>query len=340
MRQSEAINDLAKALSQAQGEVENASKDGKNPHFNSKYASLSAAWNAIREPFTKYGLSIVQITGMDSGQLILTTRLIHASGQFLEGDYPINPIKSDPQGLGSAITYARRYTLMAVAGIAPEDDDGNEGSGLNGSRQAAEEVRDRKLQQIRREEPPTVDENLSDSERFNQQIKQASLNQVNVVLTNLVQMEMPKYFKAEDAKAETDRIIKRFNAAKSSDLDLEQKREVAKLLFQSIKAKREFAQPETEEDITPDALLVLWEEMTDIASTVKVFGRLKEELEALIGADDAEKVYRDAVRRQGVERSNLFKGDKTKGARPALQEIWAAIQAAKRTSITDADIPR
>jgi phage recombination protein Bet len=228
-----------------------------------------------------------------------------------------------------------------LSGLYTPDEMGQADSPQEGMK-AQGDVLERRLQEVRQEAP--IDEPLSDTESFNRQIAQAHKNQVNVVLTNLVTLEMPRVFQAEEAKAELTRILGRFNVAKSADLDLEQKREVAKLLFQSIKAKREIpVEAEVEEDITPDALLVLWEEMTDIASTVAVFGRLKEELAFLVGEDEAEKIYRAALRRQGVERSNLFKGDKAKCARPALQEVWSHIQVAKKSQseeITDADIPR
>lgn len=226
-----------------------------------------------------------------------------------------------------------------LSGLYTPDEMGQADNPQEGMK-AQKEVLERRLQEVKQE--VTIDEELSDVESFNRQIDQASKNQVNTVLTNL-NLEMAKYFKAAEAKAEVDRILSRFNVAKSSDLDLEQKREVAKLLFQSIKAMREIpAQPE-EEDITPDALLVLWEEMTDIASTIAVFNRLKEELAGYVGDVDAEKIYRAALRRQGVEKSNLFRGDKTKLARPALQEIWAHVQLAKKSKpeeIQDGDVPR
>jgi hypothetical protein len=93
--------------------------------------------NALRGPFAKHGLSLVQMPEYINGDVFLTTRLLHSSGEWMESDYPIKPVKPDPQGYGSAITYARRYCLMAVAGIAPEDDDGNEASRLNDRQEPA-----------------------------------------------------------------------------------------------------------------------------------------------------------------------------------------------------------
>jgi len=129
MKTSESISALAAALAKAQAVIEGAVKDRANPAFRSKYADLAAVWDAIREPLTKNGLSLVQMPDMVDGQPVLVTRLLHESGEWLEGTYPLNPVKTDPQGYGSAITYARRYAAMAVCGVCPEDDDGNAASG-------------------------------------------------------------------------------------------------------------------------------------------------------------------------------------------------------------------
>ena len=129
MRTSESIASLAAALAKAQAVIEGAIKDKANPAFRSRYADLAAVWDAIREPLTANGLSLIQMPDVFEGEPVLVTRLLHASGEWLEGTYPLNPVKQDPQGYGSAITYARRYAAMAVCGVAPEDDDGNAASG-------------------------------------------------------------------------------------------------------------------------------------------------------------------------------------------------------------------
>lgn len=127
--QSESINELASALSKAQGEFDHAKKDVNNAFFKSKYADLASCIDAARVQLSKHGLSVVQVTSMDNGSMMLETRLLHSSGQWIGGIYPINPVKNDPQGLGSAITYARRYCFCAITGIASDDDDGNAASG-------------------------------------------------------------------------------------------------------------------------------------------------------------------------------------------------------------------
>lgn len=124
MTKTEQINELATALALAQGEIENAAKDANNPFFKSKYADLASVRGAIQAPFTKHGLSFTQLLGNDAHGITVETVLLHKSGQWLASTFSVKPIKDDPQGAGSAITYARRYSLQAIAGIASEDDDG------------------------------------------------------------------------------------------------------------------------------------------------------------------------------------------------------------------------
>lgn len=125
MRRSETIAALAAALAKAQGEMENAAKDKVNPHFRAKYADLGNIWDAIRAPLAKNGLSVVQLPFNDeTGNVRLTTLLMHASGEWIETTFYLPPTKQDAQGVGSALTYMKRYALTGM-GVAPEDDDGN-----------------------------------------------------------------------------------------------------------------------------------------------------------------------------------------------------------------------
>lgn len=135
MRTSENINELAAALAKAQAKIENAPLNKSNPHFKSKYADLAAIREAVTKPLTDQGLSYVQMTGKDdAGQFVLFTRLMHTSGQWLESVYPLPVSVDKQQAMGSAITYARRYSLAAVCGVAAEeDDDGNAASQRNGA---------------------------------------------------------------------------------------------------------------------------------------------------------------------------------------------------------------
>ncbi len=124
MQKSDEINELAGALTKAQCKLEGAKMDGKNPFFKAKYATLASVWDACRKPLTDNGLSVVQTSSVGDGEgLILDTTLLHTSGQWIGGELAVKPTKNDPQGIGSAITYARRYGLAAIVGICPEDDD-------------------------------------------------------------------------------------------------------------------------------------------------------------------------------------------------------------------------
>lgn len=125
MNKSESIAELAKALCEVQKTELFALTDKENPFFKRKYADLSSVWDAIRVPLTDNCLSITQTTtsGNPDGVTIETT-LMHTSGEYVSGSLYIKPEKNTPQGLGSAITYGRRYALMGIVGIAPEDDDG------------------------------------------------------------------------------------------------------------------------------------------------------------------------------------------------------------------------
>lgn len=131
MNTSPEIAMLAEALAKAQGEMTHASKDATNPAFRSRYATLASVIEATRASLSKHGLSIVQAVGGDEGKVEVLTRLCHASGQWIEGVMSCRPSKQDAQGLGSCVTYLRRYGLSSLVGIAPDDpdDDGNAASG-------------------------------------------------------------------------------------------------------------------------------------------------------------------------------------------------------------------
>lgn len=134
MRTSETCNDISAAMAAAQGAMKPAIKDATNPHFKSKYADLASVFEAVREPFAKNGLSVWQELGNAEGGVTVTTRLVHKSGQWVEfGPLFVPALKHDAQGIGSAATYARRYSLAAALGVcADEDDDGNAASAGNG----------------------------------------------------------------------------------------------------------------------------------------------------------------------------------------------------------------
>lgn len=126
MNQSENINELASALSKAQGEMQAAIKDSINPFFKSKYADLGSVWDAARPVLSKNGLCIMQTTEMLADKLVMVTTLAHTSGQWMKSCLPLNPSKNDSQGIGAAITYLRRYSLSALVGVVCDNDDDGE----------------------------------------------------------------------------------------------------------------------------------------------------------------------------------------------------------------------
>jgi ERF superfamily protein len=140
MQQSEQINELAAALSKAQALIQPASKDAENAGFKnaktgkaSKYADLTAVWEACRAPLSTNGLSVIQLPAdADAGRVALTSMLMHASGQYISSTFSMRLMQDTPHGAGSALTYLRRYALAALVGVvADEDDDGNAASNHN-----------------------------------------------------------------------------------------------------------------------------------------------------------------------------------------------------------------
>ena len=147
MDKSIEISQLANALSKFQAVIDGAKKTADNPFYKSKYADLGTIWQLIREPLTSNGLSVTQMCGGSTslGEQVtitekgdkqitataplicisVTTMLMHNSGEFVSDTITLPIVKNDPQGVGSAITYARRYALAAILGIHQEDDDAN-----------------------------------------------------------------------------------------------------------------------------------------------------------------------------------------------------------------------
>jgi len=146
MDASEQINELAGALAKAQGQIVPAKFDGQNPHLKNRYTTLAAVWDAIRKPLSDNGLAVAQIVVTEPDGMFLLTRLMHSSGQYVQATYPIaagdNRGVSAAQAVGSALTYARRYSLTALVGVvSDDDDDGNSASAPQTQRQAQPQPR-------------------------------------------------------------------------------------------------------------------------------------------------------------------------------------------------------
>jgi hypothetical protein len=158
---SAACDQIATALSKAQAAMQAAKKDSANPHFGSRYSSLAEVWDAIREPLTRQGLSVVQLPSATGAAVTVETLLMHVSGQWFRSrvTFPLRPefsksgaeLPPSAQQIGSAITYGRRYGLTAMVGVssADEDDDGNAASRRTEQPPAADQPPKRKLDPAR-----------------------------------------------------------------------------------------------------------------------------------------------------------------------------------------------
>ncbi len=125
MRNSESLASISPALVKAINAIEGVKKGAANPFFKSKYANLESVIEAAHDALAANGLAVMQGPGpMDGNCITLTTRLIHTSGEWIETDFSLPAGKMDPQAAGSAITYARRYSLMAMLNMPALDDDG------------------------------------------------------------------------------------------------------------------------------------------------------------------------------------------------------------------------
>ena len=133
--QKKTHDNLASALAAAQGEMSNASKNAKNPHFKSTYADLASLRDAVIPVLAAHGIALIQLCDGDGQTVSVTTRILFGAESMDCGrlTIPIAGARNPAQAVGAAITYARRYQLGAVAGVAAEDDDGNS---LDGTRAA------------------------------------------------------------------------------------------------------------------------------------------------------------------------------------------------------------
>jgi len=126
MEMSNSISELAKALCKAQAAMKPVIADNENPYFKSKYADLAAVWENCRKPLTDNGLSVVQTLEHEDNldnRIVIKTVLLHESGEWISSRLALTPVKNDPQAIGSAITYGRRYSLAAMVGVASENED-------------------------------------------------------------------------------------------------------------------------------------------------------------------------------------------------------------------------
>ena len=174
MKSSESINELASALCAAQSQMGGAVKDSANPFFTSSYADLTSVIKAIKQPFADNGLSYTQFPVSNENGMGVCTRLMHVSGQWLEGQFTLPVVKRDPQAASSSLTYARRVSLSAIAGIPTADDDA-ESAMLRGDDKKV--VSDDQIIAIKK----LLDETGADSDKFCKWLKVRSVDQILAV---------------------------------------------------------------------------------------------------------------------------------------------------------------
>jgi len=142
MNKSEQINELAAALAKAQSELSNPKKTSTNPFFKSKYADLSEVINVSKPILAEHGLSILQLMTFNDGCVGIETILLHISGQFISETFAAPADKIDAQSLGKCVTYFRRYGWAAICGLAQEDDDGNNETGIVKQLESARNIKE------------------------------------------------------------------------------------------------------------------------------------------------------------------------------------------------------
>lgn len=153
MLRSDTISKLSSALVAAQAEMKHAAINRTNPHFKSRYADLQAVIDATKPVLAKHGLTIVQLAGADGDMAKVATIALHQSGEYIGSELALKPTKADAQGMGSAITYGRRYGWAAICGISAEEDD--DGNGASAQQPTPQPVR----RETPAQEPPKVDAN-------------------------------------------------------------------------------------------------------------------------------------------------------------------------------------
>lgn len=153
MHRSDTIGALGAALAKAQSAITHAAKDAKNPHFQSRYADLAAVWEACRTQLSANGIAVIQSPEADGNRVTVTTLLAHASGEWVQGALTLTARQADPQSVGSAITYGRRYGLASMVGVAPDDEDDGEAA-QGRSKDAPRERRDERPREAPRQSAP------------------------------------------------------------------------------------------------------------------------------------------------------------------------------------------
>lgn len=193
---------IATALAKAQANMGKALKQANNPHFRSKYADLGNVMDACLPALNEAGIALIQPTGEDEHGRYVETILIHGeSGESLTCRVPLIVAKNDMQGYGSAVTYARRYGLMTMAGIAPEDDDGNAAAKAAPKQEAPKKISAEQFQEIK----ALIEITETDEAKFCKFMKVGDLHDMNAQqAADAIAMLKKKQAKIEAENGETD----------------------------------------------------------------------------------------------------------------------------------------
>ena len=233
LKKSESIQNLTKAMAEFQKVVKQPVKNADNPYFGSKYVPLESLVKAVMETGSPLGISFMQYTQVnENGDLGLCTVVMHSSGEYMEfPPLPIRPENNRPQATGSAITYARRYSLSSIFGIASEeDDDGNEASGL--TRQAKQPPKQQQKQQ-QKQQPKAQQMKLNDA-------------------TKLIEEYWVKFEKIGVNVGEVKQFIcERYNASKISDIPISTLLQSLQAVY-NVKSKRKDAEIHQQEEQTKE----------------------------------------------------------------------------------------
>ena len=212
MKTSESVKEILPALLSVTDSMQ-AEKDGKNPHFRSDYMTLDGILNTVKPILKNVGIVILQSIDDDSGLIRCTTRLIHTSGEYLECDSIVHADKMTPQGYGSAITYARRYSITTALGIAEADDDGNAAEVASAPKKSVSKPKPTAIN-TKKVEPPK--DALLNEDQVNKIIK--VFDDIDVEIWDLEKIAGPHQKWTEETRVE---LLAKFNSLKSGTITVE-----------------------------------------------------------------------------------------------------------------------
>lgn len=203
MNHSENINEIIAALLKVQNQPMVAIKQSANPFHKSKYADLNEVLGVSMPILNAHGLVVMQLGSIEAGQPVLVTMVTHTSGQWIKSILPLNPAKNDPQGIGAAITYMRRYGLSALVGLTCDNDDDGETASGRGKIMEKKQVK---------AEMKSNESKIDNSLHVEKRIDDQQIKALNIDLFNLDLSFRDKFFK---------HILKAWNANAINDIPLD-----------------------------------------------------------------------------------------------------------------------